>query len=150
MKLTAADYNILSYLLKTNKMSHEQAIQWACSQYSDEGIDPFIEKLSLASDVAEILGLISDAFHVYGEPDQKFLAGEAANDYFDGNLALYKAISRLLFDLALAREELQPLYIAEDLFEWHDDAESEAKKHALPLFNRYRAEYLYSVGKFRV
>jgi len=52
MKFSAEDYNVLSYVLKNNFMSHEQAFTWTYTQYSDQGVDPFIEKLSLASDVA--------------------------------------------------------------------------------------------------
>ena len=93
-------------------MSYEQAITWAYDQYTDQGIDPFIEKLSLASDVAEMFECISNAYQVYGEPSDEFLAGEAAKQYSKSELSLYSTISRILFDLdlELPEDERQELY----------------------------------------
>lgn len=152
MKFSADDYNVLSYVLKKNFMSYEQAVAWAYAQYTDHGIDPFIEKLSLASDVAEMIELISNAYQVYGEPSNEFLAGEAAKAYSEKKLSLYAAISRILFnlDFELPEEELQELYIAEDFFGWHDSAESQALVHAIPLFDKYRTIYECSVAKFSI
>ncbi|WP_413662943.1 hypothetical protein ACG1BZ_17500 [Microbulbifer sp. CNSA002] len=152
MKHSAAEYNVLSYLLKKHVMSYEKAIEWAYSQYTDEGVDPFIESISLAMDVSEILELISSEFQVYGEPSQDFIAGEAASKYSKEQLSLYDAIARILFDLdlELPEEELQELYIAEDYFGWHDQAEKEAVKHVLPIFSKYRPVYEHAVAKFGV
>lgn len=152
MKFSAEDYNVLSYVLKQNFMSYDQAIAWAYAQYTDHEIDPFVEKLSLASDVAEIIELISNAFQVYGEPSNEFLAGEAAKAYSENKLSLYAAISRILFelDLELPEVERQELYIAEDYFGWHDSAESQAIVHAMPLFDKYRPIYENAVAKFSI
>lgn len=152
MKFSADDYNILSYVLKKNFMSYEQAIAWAYTQYTDQGIDPFIEKLSLASDVAEMIEFISNTHQVYGEPSNEFLAGEAARQYSDEKLTLYGAISRILFDLdmELPEEERRELYIAEDYFGWHDSAESQAIVHAMPLFDKYRPIYENAIAKFYI
>lgn len=152
MKHSATEYNVLGYLLKKNIMPYEKAIEWAYSQYTDEGVDPFIERISLASDVSEILELISNEYQVYGEPSQDFLAGEAASKYSKEQLSIYDAITRILFDLdlELPKEEQQELYIAEDYFGWHDNAEKEAAKHALPIFNKYRPIYEHAVAQFSV
>lgn len=152
MKFSAYDYNIFSYVLKHNFMSYDQAIAWAYAQYTDQGIDPFVEKLSLASDTAEIIELIGSAYQVYGEPSEEFLAGEAAKAYSEDKLSLYAAISRILFDLdlELPEAERQELYIAEDYFGWHDSAEAKAIIHAMPLFNKYRPIYEHAVAKFSV
>jgi len=152
MKHSATEYNVLCYLLKKKSMSYEKAIEWAYSQYTDEGVDPFIEKISLASDVSEIIELISNNFQVYGETTQDFLAGEAASKYSKERLSLYDAIARILFDLdlELPKEELQELYIAEDYFGWHDQAEKEAARHVLPIFSKYRPIYEHAVEQFSV
>ena len=152
MKFSTDDYNILSYFLKKNYMSYDQVIAWAYAQYSDQGIDPFIEKVSLASDVAEIIELISNSYQVYGEPSKEFLAGEAAKEYSEGKLSLYNVINRILhnLDLELPENERQELYIAEDYFGWHDLAESKAIEHAMPLFDKYRSVYEDAVAKFCV
>ena len=152
MKFSAEDYNVLSYVLKKNFISYEQAIAWAYAQYTDHGIDPFIEKLSLASDVAEMIELISSTYQVYGEPSNEFLAGEAAKAYSEEKLSLYITISRILFDLdiELLEEERQELYIAEDYFSWHDSAESQAIVHAQPLLDKYRPIYENAVTKFSI
>ncbi|WP_369920928.1 hypothetical protein AB8E32_01120 [Marinomonas polaris] len=152
MKFSADDYNILSYVLKKNLMSYDQAIAWAYAQFTDQGIDPFVEKVSLASDVAEIVELISNTYQVYGEPSKEFLAGETAKAFSENQLSLYAAISRILFDLdlELPEEERQELYIAEDYFGWHDSAESQAIVHAKPLFDKYRPIYEHAVAKFSI
>lgn len=133
-------------------MSYDQVITWAYAQYSDQGIDPFIEKVSLASDVAEIIELISNSYQVYGEPSKEFLAGEAAKEYSEGKLSLDTVINRILhnLDLDLPENERQELYIAEDYFGWHDLAESKAIAHAMPLFDKYRPVYEDAVAKFCV
>ena len=152
MKFSTDDYNILSYFLKKYYMSYDQVITWAYAQYSDQGIDPFIEKVSLASDIAEIIELISNSYQVYGEPSKEFLAGEAAKEYSEGKLSLYTVINRILhnLDLELPENERQELYIAEDYFGWHDLAESKAIVHAMPLFDKYRPVYEDAVAKFCV
>lgn len=152
MKFSVEDFNVLSYTLKKNFMSYEQAIAWAYSQYTDEGIDSFIEKLSLASDSAQMIELISNTYQVYGEPSNEFLAGEAAKEYSEDKLSLYSAISRILFDLdlELPEHERQELYIAEDYFGWHDSAESRAIVHAMPLFDKHRPAYEHAVAKFSI
>jgi hypothetical protein len=152
MKFSAEDYNVLSYALKKNFMSYEQAITWAYAQYTDRGVDPFIEKISLASDSAEIIEFISNAYQVYGEPSNEFLAGETAKEYSEEKLSLYSAISRILFDLdlELPEDERKELYIAEDYFGWHDSAESQASAHATPLFDKYRPIYEHAVSKFSI
>lgn len=152
MKHSAADYNVLSYLLRKNVMSYKRAIEWACSQYADEGVDPFVEKIFFASDVSEMLELIGNEFQVYGEPSQDFLAGETASQYSNEQLYLYYAIARILFDLdlVLPEEDRQKLYLAEDYFGWHDQAEIEAAKHVLPIFGKYRLSYEHAVVRFGV
>ena len=152
MKLSTDDYNVLSYVLKKNIMSYDQAVSWSYAQYTDQGIDPFIENVSLASDVSEIIELISNAYQVYGKPSKEFLAGEVAKAYSEGRLSLEAAISHILFglDLELPDDERKELYIAEDYFGWHEAAESRAILHAKPLFDKYRPIYESAVAKFGV
>lgn len=152
MKYGAEEYNVLSYLLKKNVISYEKAIEWAYNQYTEKGVDPFVEKISLAFDVSEILEMISNEFQVVGEPSQEFLAGEVACRYSNKQISLYDAVAQILFDLdlELPEEERQELYIAEDYFGWHNQAEEEAVKHVLPIFGKYRPIYECAVAKFSV
>ena len=48
------------------------------------------------------------------------------SQYSRKQLSLHEAIARILFyyDLELPKEELQELYIAEDYFSWHDQADN--------------------------
>lgn len=150
MKLCATDYDILSYLLKTKALSYDEAIEWAYSKYKNDGVDPFIENLSLASDVSEMLLLISNKFQVYGEPSQEFLAGEVAMRYSSNKMPLQKAIARILYDLdlKLPEGERQELYIADDCFGWHENAENEALLHVSSIFEKYKAIYVQAVSAF--
>lgn len=152
MSYSASDYNILSYLLKHNLMSYDSAIAWAYAQYTDDGIDSFIEKISLAVDVAEMAELISNEFQVCGEPGGEFLVGETATMYFTNQISLNAAINRVLFDLDvdLPEKERTELYIAEDYYGWHGRPDHEALKHVLPIFERFKPVYESMVGKFKV
>ena len=46
-------------MLEKNRFTYSEVIDWAYSQYSDQGIDPFIEKIGLALDKEEIIELIA-------------------------------------------------------------------------------------------
>ncbi len=152
MKLTRSEYNTLSYLLKTNVISHKRAIEWAYSQYSGNVVDPFIEKISLAFDVAEILELIGSEFQVFGEPEPDFIVGEIANQYSLDQISLYKAITEILYrvDFDMSQEEKTNLYIADDYFGWHDHAEKKALPLVLPIFSKYKLIYEDAVQKLGV
>ena len=59
MNFSSHEFNILSYMLEKNRFTYSEVIDWAYSQYSDQGIDPFIEKIGLALDKEEIIELIA-------------------------------------------------------------------------------------------
>lgn len=130
-------------------MTYQEAIDWAYSKYTDSEIDPFIEKLSLATDVPEILELISNEYQVYGEPDINFLVGEVSHLYKSGKLSLYEAIHKVLFrlDVELSEGDSQNMYIAEDLFGWHKTPDAEAIKYVDPIFNKYAPYYQSAISK---
>ena len=152
MKLSATDYNVLSYLLKENKIPYELLLEWAYGCYTDQGVDEFVEKIALSYDLAEVIELISNTYQVYGRPSDEFLIGEAAHRYEAGELSLHSAIDIVLYrlDVELPEAESQELYIADDYFGWHKTPEKMAVKHAEPVFNRYLAAYRMQVGKFCV
>ena len=151
MKYNSEDYNVLSYLLGKNTLSYEDVIRWAYSQFNSSGVDPFIEKISLASDVREIIELISNEYQVYGEPCGEFLLGEIADKYLNGQININSVIHSILYvsDIELEKEEERALYIADDYFGWHDKAEYEAKKLANPILNKYRPSYICLASKFQ-
>ena len=152
MKLIAFDYNILSYLIQANKLSYSDVIDWAYKQYSDDGVDPFVEKIAIACDSKEIVEMISNQFQVYGVPGMDFLVGEVVGSYNKGSISLHSAIDAILYriDVELSDEEAQELHIADDYFGWHKSPEAEALKHVGPMFNRYMSVYEEEVGKFCV
>lgn len=152
MKLKADDYNILSYLLRTSTMSYEQVINWSYNQYDDQDIDVFVEKISWASNVAEIIEMVGNTYQVYGQPPDDFLAGEAFTKYKEGRQSLYNTISCILFDLdlSLPEDELKEMYIAEDYFGWHNSAASQAMTHLEPILIKYIPVYNNAVAKFSV
>ncbi len=150
MKYSAEDFNILCYLLTQTEVSYESAVAWANSQYTDEGIDPFIEKIALASDVSDIVELIVSEYQVSGEPSGEFLLGEAAAKYEQGKLALGDALKRALYymNAELPEDDLAVLYEAEDYFDWHDNPEAEAIKLAKPIFDKYMPLYERALARF--
>ncbi len=151
MKYSACDYNVLSYLLDRNEISYKELIAWSYDQYTDEGIDPFIEKISLTSDLQEVIELIANEYEVYSEPEAKFLLGEAADKYFCNKINLQQAINKYLFDIddGLLKTEKSDLYLAEDYYGWHDTPDIEAEKIALPIFKKYRPFYASKASKFK-
>ena len=152
MKLSALEYNILSYLLSTNVISHNGAVEWAFNQYSNNGVDPFVEKITLTIDSSEIRHLISDTFQAYGEPSKDFLFGETVEQFIRKQLSLNEAINRVLFDIEpnMTKEDEQKMYIAEDYFSWQKNAESEALKLVRDVFHKYHAIYKSAVSTFGV
>ncbi len=150
MIYTPSDYNILSYLLKKNSISYNQAIEWAYSKYTDEGIDPFIEKVGLAIDKEDILELIGNEYQVYGDPQPEFLIGEIAKQYSKSELSLEQAIRRILYrlDVVLPKEDEQEFYIADDYYDWHENPDIEAEKHVLSIMQKHQSTYEKEVAKF--
>ena len=150
MTYTFSDYNILSYLLKKNRITYSQAIEWAYSKYTDDGIDPFIEKIGLAIDKEDILELIGNEYQVYGDPQPEFLIGEIAKQYSMSELTLEQAVRRILYrlDVDLPKDEEQKFYIADDYYDWHDSPDIEAEKHVVPIMQKHQSTYEKEVAKF--
>jgi hypothetical protein len=152
MEYSSSDYNILSYLLFKNQMSFNEAIDWAYRQFKADGVDPFIEKISLASDKPEIIELINNEYQVSGIPSPEYLLGEVADKYLSNQITLLEAIQAVLFDLDvdLTEKERSNLYIAEDYFGWDNDAEANALLLALPIFKKYLPDYKSAIFKFNL
>ena len=150
MIYSSHEFNILSYMLRKNRFTYNQVINWAYSQYTNEGIDPFIEKIGLALDKEEILELISNEFQVYGEPRPEFLTGEVVKKYEKNELSLCKTLRVILYDLdlELIKSKKTELYIAEDYYDWHKSPDEKAKVHAEPIFQEYLPEYENEIAKF--
>jgi len=142
MNFSSHEFNILSYMLRKNRFTYRQVIDWAYSQYSDQGIDPFVEKIGLALDKEEIIELISNQFQVSGEPMPRFLAGEIVNRYKTNELSLCEALREILYglDIDLAKIEETELYIAEDYYDWHESPDEVA----------YLQQYENELAKFDI
>ncbi|MCO7222734.1 hypothetical protein [Pleionea sp. CnH1-48] len=84
--MDAEDYNVLLYLIDKKVVSFDQVMSWAYAQYSDDGIDPFIEEISFALTIGDVRDLIKDNFSVGGEPKDDFLSGEAVKNFVKGVL----------------------------------------------------------------
>ncbi len=139
-------------MLRKNRFTYGQVIDWAYSQYSDQGIDPFIEKIGLALDKEEIIELISNEFQVYGEPIAEFLTGEVVKRYECNELSLCEALRVILYDLDidLVKAKKTELYIAEDYYDWHKSPDEKAKAHAEPIFREYLPVYENEIAKFAI
>lgn len=150
MNFSSHEFNILSYMLRKNRFTYSQVINWAYSQYSDQGIDPFIEKIGLALDKEEIVELISSEFQVYGKPKPEFLTGEVVKRYESNELSLCEALRVILYDLdiELIKAKKTELYIAEDYYDWHESPDEKAKIHAERIFEEYLPVYENEIAKF--
>ena len=151
MSYTDTDINILADLIRTNGLSLAEVIDWAYSQYAEESIEPWIEKLSLANDKKEALEILQNNFNITEELGQEILAGKVAFEYFQKKTDLHETLSRLLFDIfsgSELNEEKTDLYMAEDFFRWHHQAESEALKVAKPVLEKYAARYKEARERF--
>ncbi len=137
-------------MLRKNRFTYSQVIDWAYSQYSDHGIDPFIEKIGLALDKEDIVELISNEFQVYGEPRPEFLTGEVVKRYESNELSLCEALRIILYDLdiELMKAKKTELYIAEDYYDWHESPDEKAKTHVEPIFKEYLPVYENEIAKF--
>lgn len=152
MNYSSHEYNILSYLLGINSFNYYQTIEWAYAQYTDQGIDSFIEKIGLALDKKDILELIANEYQVYGEPGSDFLIGEVAHQYFTSELSLVEAVQKILYrlDVDLLEKETQAFYLADDFYGWHARPDDEAEKLLEPILKKYQRVYEREVGKFSI
>ena len=151
MKYSPEDYNFLVYLLTKNTISYKEIVDWSYTQYTDEGIDPFIEKIVLSSDLDEVVELIQDTYCVYGEVDDEILLGEIGYKYHRGDLHMGQAARVVLYDLdvKLSKEDKSNLYIADDYFDWHSTPEKVAAETVNNFFDSYRPTYETLLSKFR-
>jgi len=83
LTLQARDYRVLEHLIYRGFMTYESTITWAFNQYTDDGIDPIVEKIGLAIDLDEILSLINDYSKISKHEviTTQFLLGEARAFY---------------------------------------------------------------------
>ena len=151
MNYTDADISILAHMIKNNDISVEEVIEWAYSQYTDNGVEPWIEKVTLALDKSDLLDVLRDNFRISEELEPEVRAGKIAHDYFQEKLSLMDALRALLYDVFIdseINEEKKQLYIAEDYFEWHESPNTEALKMAQPILEKYLDKYELSHRKF--
>lgn len=153
MNYTDTDISVLAEMIRNNDISVEKVIEWAYSQYTNEGVEPWIEKITLSQDKADLLEVIRDNFRIDEELSSEVKAGKVAFDYFKNNIGLAAALRALLYDVFIdnnINEELKQLAIAEDYYDWHDNPNSEALKIAKPILEKYLDYYEPSHRKFSV
>jgi hypothetical protein len=151
MEYTDEDISIFADLIQANDISVADAIDWAYSQYTDVGVEPWIEELSLALDKKEVLEILRKNFNFNENISNEALAGKVAHDYFQKRTGLQETISRLLFDILIDTDldqEKTNLYVAEDYFGWHQNPEVEALKVARPILEKYSTKYEQARRKF--
>ena len=151
MKYTDTDNNLLAHLIECNNFTYERATEWACTQYTDNGIEPWIEKIVLANDASEILEILRENFEISIDKYTDLKAGRVAVEYFDQKINLQTAIHRLLHgDLIENKNEKSDLYVAEEYFNWHENPEKQAIKIVKPILKKYLSLYENSYCKFSV
>ena len=151
MIFTDTDISIFAKLIQANDISVAGAINWAYSQHTDDGAEPWIEELAIAHDKEEVLSILRNSFSVSEHLSNQVIAGKVAFEYFQKKVGLHEAISRILFDIFIDTElgeEKTNLYIAEDFFGWHQQPEIEALKIAKPILIKYATIYEHSHNKF--
>ncbi len=151
MNYTETEINILADLIKSNYLSVEKTLEWAYSQYTDNGVEAWIEKVSLSYDKSDILEVLRNNFIIKEELGTDIQAGKIAFQYYKKEINLETAISNLLYDVFFdseVDEEKSNLYIAEDLFGWHKSAENEAFFIVKPILEKYLVFYESAFNKF--
>lgn len=128
MRLNKEEINLLYHLLKSS-WGYNEAIEWAYSKYTDDGAPDWIEKITLAYDLNEILFIIRESHGVNGELTQDQEIGSIANSYFNGDNDI-RGVVRELYEFVCLPSTEHPLksyvYIADDHFEWDEKAETVA------------------------
>ena len=125
--------------------TYEESIDWAYSRYTDSGAPKWIEDFTLAYDVKEILCIIRDNFNfVNGKLTVDLEVGSIASAYFKGGSSIHTVVSELYELICTGKSEhsmKSDIYLADDYFDWSDDAETLAKellesklKEYLPLY----------------
>jgi len=97
MNYSETDINILADMVKCNDLSVERVVEWAYSQYSDNGVEPWVEKITLASDKLDVLDVLRNNFHIHEELSYEIHAGKISFEYFHKKVSLEVTLSRLLY-----------------------------------------------------
>ncbi len=69
-------------MVKTNELSVEKVIEWAYSQFTDKGVEPWIEKITLALDKSDVLDVLNNNFKINEKLSIEIQAGKIADMIF--------------------------------------------------------------------
>ena len=150
----------LGHLIYHGVLSFDDAVSWAFDQYTDNGIDPFIEKVGLAIDLDEMYEILG--WSHFGQHRDEFLVGEAASKFYEiGDLSSIMYIARRggagVNDISLPEDEAITLYEAVRIYDaYREGATDEAiqekydllEKISLKLFDKYYPTYKNAVSRF--
>jgi len=150
----------LAHLLYTGVLSFDDVVEWAFEQYTDKGIDPYIEKIGLAIDIEEMYEILGS--HGCGHPRDEFWIGAAASEYYkSGSLDLILALGHRggwgINEINLPKDEANKLYDAVQTYDLYlEDCTDEAiqeqyerlRNISLELFDKYHPIYKKAVARF--
>ena len=152
------DCHTLAYLLKEEVLSFEQVISWSLSQYSDQGIDPFIEKIGSAIDLDNLYEILSSRGENHQVSDA-FIVGAGATQYIktQDSSIMNDLVHDSNGDIDLPKDDLEILldawgygicYSDYPLSEAEQNNYEEKKKNALPILEKYVSVYEQAIEKF--
>ena len=164
MKPGDSNCEVLAYLLRNKLLNFEEAESWAFSQYTDNGIDPFIEKIGLAIDIDELYEILEKNGT---EINHEFLIGKAAQAYEESGCftEIENYISEFIwgddFDyVKLPKKEAESIYKAYKYYyntidaDCYDHIVESAREKCteivLALFKKYLPHYKKSIEKFNL
>ena len=152
MNYTSKEYNFLLYVMSKNIMTYQEVLEWSYTQYTDDGIDPFIEKIVLSSDSEEVFQLVRNTFQVYGEISEELQIGEVASNFSNGKISLCKAVREILFglDVELNKKDQELLYLADHLYDCYGNESDAIENEVENVLKPYALKYNKLIELFSV
>ena len=142
--LTDNEASVLFYLLEKSELSYESFINWAYSQYENDGALAWVEKAALTVDLREAKDLLRNEFNIT-DLSGELLAGEIAYKYSSGLITDQEAVNALYDIICFGDEwpkEIQDkVYIMDDYYGWHDNPSSVVTPMLNQLLSEFEATY---------
>jgi len=152
MKIKETNINALYHFIENGELNRDDVACLIYSNYSENEINGWLDKLATADDSSEMLEILRSNFDVDEGLSKEEEIGEIADCYFNGNMKLRTVVSHLYEIICLPNVEhsdKQAVYEADDLFDWNDEAEYHSKPIIEPILQRHLSKYETIRDKFK-
>ena len=130
--ITDQEASFLYYLINHFKIKHEEVIQWAYTQFDNDGVVGWIEKLITTFELSEIKQILESEFDIY-DIESDIILGEIAHNYQQKIISWSQAATEVYLVItdseSCNQQQKDQADIMDDYFDWHKNP----KKVVVPI-----------------